>query len=307
MTPRDTRYKAFPPGWSNIQVPTHSKAATLAGIATYTPCGPTGVWGQRVAWTLAKLGGARLLPGRGRSWDPPFATDSWQTLLRELAAAAGPFDSHTVYERRRGRRGLLMLLLDGDRPVGFVKAAEEDPPGIAREEEALLAAERVGVDSFLTPRVLGSGLIAGWRYVVASPMPPLMHRMLSQAPAEAILEDIALVLADIERPADAPSHWQPFHGDFAPWNLRHIGGGTPWLIDWEDAGWAPPRADWVFYVATAAALGYPITSDPLERTEAVEYWWEEVDRRAREKLDSGLALRQLDYGLMEALAAGARS
>jgi hypothetical protein len=221
MTPRDTRYKAFPPGWSNIQVPTHSKAATLAGIATYTPCGPTGVWGQRVAWTLAKLGGARLLPGRGRSWDPPFATDSWQTLLRELAAAAGPFDSHTVYERRRGRRGLLMLLLDGDRPVGFVKAAEEDPPGIAREEEALLAAERVGVDSFLTPRVLGSGLIAGWRYVVASPMPPLMHRMLSQAPEEAILEDIALVLADIERPADAPSHWQPFHGDFAPCG-RHL-------------------------------------------------------------------------------------
>ena len=138
-------------------------------------------------------------------------------------------------------------------------------------------------------------------------MPPLMHRMLNRAPSEDILEDISRVLANIEKPADLPTGWEPFHGDFSPWNLRHIGGGTPWLIDWEDAGWAPPRADWVFYVATAHALGYPITSEALDRSEAVEYWWEEVNRRAREKLDSGLALRQLDYGLMEAFAAGARS
>jgi aminoglycoside phosphotransferase (APT) family kinase protein len=37
------------------------------------------------------------------------------------------------------------------------------------------------------------------------------------------------------------------HGDFVPWNLREAPGGELWLLDWEDAGWAPPSADLLRY------------------------------------------------------------
>ena len=80
------RYKAFPPGWNNIRVPVHSKGATLAGIATYTPCLAKGIWGQRVAWAAVALGGARLLPGRARNWEPPLQADDWSDLLESLEA-----------------------------------------------------------------------------------------------------------------------------------------------------------------------------------------------------------------------------
>ena len=65
---------------------------------------------------------------------------------------------------------------------------------------------------------------------------------------------------------------------------------------------APPDADRVFYIATADALGRGVSDKPLAPSEAVSYWWEEVNRRTRQKLDDGLELRQLDYGLLEALA-----
>jgi len=297
-------YKAFPPGWSNILLPTHRRGATLAGIATYTPCAPKGVWGQRVAWSLVSVGGARLLPGRRSAWQPPVPAQEWNTLLADLRAIAGSFDSHTVYERRRGRKGLLMLLLDGDDPVAFVKAEEGKAPGILAEESALLLVERFDAKAFKTPRVLGSGIVAGWRYLVSSPMPPRMHRMVEGAPAEAILEEIAAVLSSREPPQALPDGWEPFHGDFTPWNLRQIGDATPWLIDWEETGWAPPNADRVFYAATAYALGRPTTNEPLTRSEAAAYWWEEVNKRVQAKLDAGLELRPLDHGMLEALSVG---
>jgi len=301
----ENNYKAFPPGWNNIRVPTHAKRATLAGIATYTPCLPKGIWGQRVAWGLVSLGGAKLLPGRAGSWNPPFAGDGWQELLEQLRAIVGDFDSHTVYERRRLRSGLMMLLLQGDTPVGFVKARELPGEGMIREEAALHLAAQAGPKSFEVPRVLGAGEVTGWRYLVTTAMPPRMHRMVEGRPRPELLGDITEALSALERPPDVPDHWQPFHGDFTPWNLRQFGEGRPWLIDWEDCGYAPPGADDVLYLATAFAIGKTLAPIPLEASEAVEYWWAEMNRRIREKLEWGLELRQLDHGLLEALAAGA--
>jgi len=301
------RYKPFPPGWNNIQVPTHRRSATLAGIATYGPCAARGVWAQRAAWGLVTLGGPRLLPGRTRGWQPSLAADDWAQLQDDLTATVGPFDSHTVYERRDNRQGLLMLLLDGDRSVGFVKARAGDTNGVVREEEALLLVERAKVGSFVAPRVLGSGTVAGWRYLVTSPMPPRMHRMPKAPPRAAIYDDISLALGDLDKGPDAAEGWLPFHGDFTPWNLRQIRDATPWLIDWEDAGWGPPDADRVFYEASAAAIGHPVSNAPLEDSEAVSYWWDEMNRRTRDKLADGIELGRIDYGMLDALAAGSRS
>jgi len=296
-------YKTFPPGWNNILIPTHRRRATLAGIATYTPCLPKGIWGQRAAWALVSVGGGRLLPGRATRWQPPLSPAQWDGFLDELRDIAGDFDSHTVYERRRGRHGLLMLLINGDRPIGFLKAREGASPELDREEESLHLAEKERPATFLTPRILGSGSTAGWRYLVMSPMPPRMHRMVAAPPSPAVLEDIATVLAGTERPSGVADDWIPFHGDFAPWNLRHIAGGTPWLIDWEHAGWAPPGADRVFYIATAAAMGVPVSDENFGNTAAVRYWWKEVNRRIEER-PADLPMRPLDHGLLDAFAVG---
>lgn len=301
-----SRFKTFPPGWNNIRVPTHRKEATLAGIATYGPCARRGEWAQSAAWGLVTLGGPRLLPGRAAAWQPPIAPDHWQALLDELRAAAGPFDSHTVYERRDNREGLLMLLLNGAASVGFVKARRGEAAGLDREEAALNLAESAAVRSFRTPRVLGSGSVAGWRYVVTSAMPPRMHRMPDGAPAPAVLEDIAVALAGLDRPGGTPEGWKPSHGDFTPWNLRRIGDTTPWLIDWEDAGWAPPGADEVLYLASAYAIGRPVGEIRPDAAEAVAYWWDEITRRTNEKLSIGVELQPIDYGLIEVLDASKR-
>ena len=115
------------------------------------------------------------------------------------------------------------------------------------------------------------------------------------------------LLAGLDRPENAPNDWEPFHGDFTPWNLRQIGNAAPWLIDWEDAGWGPPGADRVFYIASAYAVGRSVGEMPNDASQAVRYWWDEITRRTNEKLADGVELQQVDYGLIEALDAGKRS
>jgi aminoglycoside phosphotransferase (APT) family kinase protein len=46
------------------------------------------------------------------------------------------------------------------------------------------------------------------------------------------------------------------HGDFVPWNLREDSLRQLWLLDWEDAGWGPPLADFVRYVVAYHSLGW---------------------------------------------------
>ena len=51
-----------------------------------------------------------------------------------------------------------------------------------------------------------------------------------------------------------PPHWRPIHGDYVPWNLREDSSGQLWLLDWEDAGWGPPLADFVRYIVAYHSL-----------------------------------------------------
>lgn len=64
----------------------------------------------------------------------------------------------------------------------------------------------------------------------------------------------ARLAAVIPRPCGTAAHWRPMHGDFTPWNLREDRAGALWLLDWEDAAWAPPVADLVRYVAAVHSL-----------------------------------------------------
>ena len=74
-------------------------------------------------------------------------------------------------------------------------------------------------------------------------------RLVSEEASEA-LEQL------LPRGEGIPSHWRPMHGDFVPWNLREDSLGQLWLLDWEDAGWGPPFADFVRYVVAYHSLGW---------------------------------------------------
>jgi hypothetical protein len=213
----------------------------------------------------------------------------------------GRYDAHTVYERRRGREGLLMLLLRSGRPIGFVKARHDSPAEIDRERRALEALEAAPPMAFHAPRVVGAGELSGWQYVVTSAMPAGMHRMVKGVPPEAIHDEIEAALQVLPKPEDTPEHWMPFHGDFTPWNLRRFRSGLPWLIDWEESGWAPPGADALFYRASAYAIGRAVDDKPFEQDEAAAFWFERMQRRTADNVAAGLELRPLDHGLLEAL------
>lgn len=295
-------YKSFPPGWENIKVPTSSRAAMLAGMGTYAPCLPKGIWGQRAMWALVSVAGPRALPGRAVGWEPPLPAAAWEEFEASLRQAAGRYDAHTVYERRRGREGLLMLLLRSGHPIGFVKARHESPEEIDRERRALEALEATPPSSFHTPRVVGGGELGGWQYVVTTAMPAGMHRMVKGVPPAAMHDEIAAALLALPKPESTPNHWMPYHGDFTPWNLRRFRNGKPWLIDWEEAGWAPPGADAAFYRASAYAIGRAVDDDPFEHDEAAAFWFERMQHRTADNVAAGLELRPLDHGLLKAFA-----
>ena len=79
------------------------------------------------------------------------------------------------------------------------------------------------------------------------------HGPVADIDVELLEEISALVVAVVPRPDGVPEHWRGSHGDLTPWNLRRARGAR-WLIDWEDAGYAPPWTDHVYFQATTAAL-----------------------------------------------------
>jgi thiamine kinase-like enzyme len=86
---------------------------------------------------------------------------------------------------------------------------------------------------------------------------PRFHRTPRWDPhtLAAVAHEVSKVLErELIRPGDIPSHWRPMHGDFVPWNLREDRNGLLWLLDWEDAGWAPPNADLVRYAVAYQSI-----------------------------------------------------
>ena len=73
------------------------------------------------------------------------------------------------------------------------------------------------------------------------------------------------------------THWEPMHGDFTPWNLRTKRNQSLFLIDWEDAGWAPPGADEVYYRVVERVLGKAAVVPRLDEPRA--FWIERLHKR----------------------------
>jgi len=285
---RTRRYKDFPPGWGHIKVPVSSRRATLAGLALYTPCLPRGAWAQRIALACVTVFGPTALPGRRHAWSP-MDEEEWLELSDAWRRELGSFDDVVGYHRLQASRGgLALLLLHKGTPMAFVKLRRDDSGSLLTETIAMQAAWSYRPTTFQVPEPLRSGSASGWRYLACAPLPAGPHHPPRNPPLPAILEEIEAALAGLPRPTRTPAHWRPMHGDFAPWNLRQMRGGSLALIDWENAGWGPPGADEVFYRATQSALRRQLAG-PCDAPEAIRFWCERVSMQPENSRDGRLA------------------
>jgi hypothetical protein len=116
------------------------------------------------------------------------------------------------------------------------------------------------------PELLGefeAGNWAGRRFEVV----PRLSRTPSCAWQQivAVAEDVSARLTDsLSRPPDLPAHWRPMHGDFTPWNLREDRAGRLWLLDWENAAWAPRGADLMRYAVSLRSVQLASVAELVE-------------------------------------------
>lgn len=274
----ESRYKDFPPGWGHLLVPTSSRAAALAGLALYAPCRRRAVAAHRLVRTAVRVLGPAVLPGEAGLWDSGIPHDVWPDLAVEWTRSLGAFDEVAGYRRSADRAGLSVLLLRRGTPLAFLKIRERDPSALDSERRALERVNAASLREVTAPRPLAAACVKGWHYLAMTPLPPVLHRPPSGAPLEHITSELGAALAGLEGSAAVPAHWRPMHGDFTPWNLR-AAGGRLFLVDWEDAGWAPPGADLVLYraVETALGLGRPWHEAPVE---AAAFWLQRVTARS---------------------------
>lgn len=276
------RYKTFPPKWSHIQVPLSSRGAARAALALYSPCQPAGYAIRDAAWGLVRTLGPRALPSRSRPLTSPPPDEVWEQLLAIWSRTLGSFDDVAVYGRpQTGRSGFAALLVRQGRPFAFVRVRRDDVSFFRREARALAALTARDLP-FWHPEPLGEGTTGGWSFLAMTALPPQRHTAAGYAAVRPLADELAAALEVLPRSQAVPSHWRPAHGDFTPWNCRNLQDGRVAIVDWEDAGWAPPGTDDVLFRASAATLGGD--GDPgTGPLEAIEYWQERLRARVADR------------------------
>lgn len=260
----------FPLPTGPIVLPTRSRTACLAGIASWSACRPVPRAVRAGSWWFVKALGPLLLPFPRREWVPPFAAGEWRELVARWAALLGPIEAFAVYEpAQAGRLALALLAVGSTGAIGFIKVRPASQTSV--EGTALSAASAAG--TVLCPQVIGAAKLGEVSYLVTTAFPSGLHRPPKPERVAVVVEDVSRSLGAIPRPTSVPHDWEPMHGDFAPWNLREQRGMGLILFDFEHAGWAPPLADLVFYAAACSALGMTVPSlDGRALSSAVEYW-----------------------------------
>ena len=290
-------HRSFPPGRGNLKIPVSSRQAARAGLALYSPCRPKGRVARWVAWKTVGLFGPLALPGNPVEWHAPMEGEIWGELAGEWRRVVGPFNGLAVHERSQAsRRGFAALLLRNGAPAGFVKVRDDDGAPIQNEYIALESLRSARPHPFEVPEPIAVGKIQDWHYLITSALEPDLHRMPLHPPIHDLLDGIRSGLESLPRPPHTLSHWEPMHGDFTPWNLRERRDGSLFLIDWEDATWAPPGADETFYWAVCGVLGRPGGGRDSSH-EVISFWRERLEARHTRSAKAG----DSDTGLGAAL------
>lgn len=265
-------YKRFPPKVGKVFLPLTGRDDALSTLTLLSPVKRLAVWGTAVARWIVAASGPGALPGRRLDIESPVDEAAWRRLCAEWEAAWGPWTAIGFYSRPEASRpGYAMLLVKDGRPLAFVKIRRTDLASLENEVRAL---ELLGGDptvEFWVPRVLSTGGTDGWRFVAIEPLPAGLHRPHWTADLGAVTAEVRTRLTGLPKAPETPSHWQPMHGDFTPWNLRRTSSGRAILVDWEYAGWGPPRADEALFLATRALTTGELASD-CDAVEAIEFW-----------------------------------
>nr|WP_062338448.1 phosphotransferase [Herbidospora sakaeratensis] len=267
----------YPPGRANVWIPVGDARSAAAGLSLLTFSKPLPLLAQRILHRSVLVAGPWLLPGRRERWQAP--VERWDQILREVAEIVGPVDEVALYLRPQASRpGAAALLLQKGRPAGFLKVRD----GLDHEAQVLRLLD--GGDGFRAPVVLGQR--PSW--LLISAMEPVPARPFRGVDVVDLTGRIQRLLAKLPKPPGTPDHWLPMHGDLTPWNLRRTRGRTPWLIDWEDAAWAPPGADEVYYRAAETTL-FGVDPVPTGYAEAAAHWEAVISRRSDDlPLNGGL-------------------
>ena len=298
-------YRAFPPGQGNLKIPTSSRLAARAGLALYAPCRPRGRLARWIAWRTVGFLGPKTTPGKPVEWQPPVKPGIWETMKSEWRRLVGRFDEVAVHERiQQSRGGFAGTLLAEGIPAGFVKVRDGESAPMLNEHRALEAMGSSRPRFFEVPRPLAVGKVAEWNYLLTAALAPDLHRMPVEPPLPAIVGEIRAGLEALSRPANIPAHWEPMHGDFTPWNLRQRRDGTLFLIDWEDAGWAPPGADEVYYRAVVQFLSRKSGECDGQSDEAGQFWLNRIEARRAQAGDAKDADADLGEALLSIFGAG---
>jgi len=222
------------------------------GLWAYSSCHPlTLVASQFTGWLAGRH--VALVPGRGREWQPPIATNEWRAWLDRTRAVIGPFENWVVQlpADPRRRRFSLLLLDRAGAPAGHAKFATAKLRPLSIKAQELLTAEPP--TTFWTPKLLGCGYLAEWSYTLTSAMPQVRHRpaSLDASLRRYITGEIQHRLADLNV-SQGPEFG--IHGDFGPWNVRRLSTGRIAVIDWEDVRLGPPVADELWHALHSALL-----------------------------------------------------
>ena len=141
-------------------------------------------------------------------------------------------------------------------------------------------------DIVMVPKNLGITRVDEWELHTLEAIPP-WHRPhpWDAERLSAIVADIERIVAnDIPKPSGGAADLVPIHGDLTPWNLRLAGTDSPWLFDWEWAGWGPVHSDLLrFAIATCSLtmtrpeeiVAWIDVNVPMDRRElapAARYW-----------------------------------
>lgn len=256
-------------------------------------------WGM---YTAVAVLGPRVLPGSRQVWSPPMGDGAWRAIYRDLDAVVGRFDHVAVYEQPQpGRTGFGLLLFADGRARAFVKM-RAGGRSLHRELSVLEALAQPPPSAFAVPVPIGAGEHGGWAWLALRPLPTRPHAPAKRVAIDPLVAELQDRLTGVLAvpPGGVAAHWRPAHGDLTAWNLRQA-AGMRWLIDWEEACWAPPDADAAYYRATSALMRRRPTRAGASH-EAVDFWLARIAARADEDPDD--AMNALLPGVLRSMARG---